>query len=177
LNGNAFCGANACGPRDQLLIDGTCTRCNDYEKVSENGRNCIPVTSCPTRFEVVELDGRCRQCLNGFVSDMSGRRCIEPNCGPGYSFNRDQASCVKDQVPKDGRRKQISLVSISPLDRLLNQATERDEIIVRVGCTKYDRTDPVFLNDASDLQLDDFDFDFEVDSVNRIHCPARSGKE
>jgi len=58
------------------------------------------------------------------------------------------------------RRKEISLVSISPLDRILNQATQRDQIIIRVGCD----------DDFNKFQRRDYDFDFNTNSINKVTC-------
>ena len=55
----------------------------------------------------------------------------------------------------------MKLMSIAPLDRLLSQAKQRDEITVRVGCG----------DDDGKMQKKDFDFTFEVKDVNVISSP------
>ena len=36
-NKNAFCGKDLCGIRDKLNIDGTCTTCPAFMKLSDSG--------------------------------------------------------------------------------------------------------------------------------------------
>jgi hypothetical protein len=77
------------------------------------------------------------------------------------------------------RQKRISLRSVAPLDRLLNQATELDEITVRVGCSTTkgtpinDRDESyVYINNryGHGLEMNHYDFTFEVDNVNKVTC-------
>ena len=78
-------------------------------------------------------------------------------------YEPSRAGCVPivaPPAPATGREKDISFVSISPLDRLLNQATQRDEIIARVGCD----------NEEGKIQKRDYDFDFSTDHVNKVTC-------
>jgi len=58
------------------------------------------------------------------------------------------------------RKKEISFVSISPLDRLLNQATQKDDIIARIACD----------DDKDQIQKDDYEFSFDTTKVNKITC-------
>ena len=76
------------------------------------------------------------------------------------------------------------MLSISPLDRLLNQATQEDEITVRIGCSTAKGT-PINDNDESYVYIDDRhgygldmkhqDFTFVLDDVNKVTCadPSR----
>lgn len=110
--------------------------------------NCAP-TVCSRRDQIVQRDGTCRSCIPSQIPDVTQRNCIaKPEADPGVP-------------PSTGRRKKISLVSISPLDRVLNQATEQDEITVRVGCGD---------EDLKFIRHDDYDYTFKVDDVNHIVC-------
>ena len=83
------------------------------------------------------------------IPDPSRRRCIA-------DFTFDAQETV---VPAgDGRRKKIQVMSISPLDRLLSQAQQKDEITMRVACE----------GDFGNVQKSIFDFDFETSDVNKL---------
>jgi len=69
----------------------------------------------------------------------------------------------------EGRRKSISMVSISPLDRLLSQANEKDEIAMRVGCGNAEGR-IVTSTGLLAINHQDWDFDFSIDDVNKIKC-------
>jgi hypothetical protein len=87
--------------------------------------------------------------------------------------------CIPREVeqPKGGcaRKKKISLRSIAPLDRLLSQAKQLDEITVRVRCE-------VPYPGVRGLD-NDYDFTFTIDDVNKktevendeLSCPENSG--
>jgi hypothetical protein len=72
----------------------------------------------------------------------------------------------------DRRQKRISLTSVAPLDRILNQFTQVDELMVRVGCNTKPKVDPLWvrMNDGSELQMNSYDFNFGVPNVNRATC-------
>jgi hypothetical protein len=115
--------------------DGTCSDCDDYTRVSPNGRSCIQ-TPCARGF-IVEVDGQCRSCLQGKVADPTGRNCVPPECDTDYIYKAESSGCVLKERPipeSTERRKSISMVSISPLDRVLSQFTQKDQLIMRVGC-------------------------------------------
>lgn len=73
-------------------------------------------------------------------------------------------------------------MSISPLDRLLNQATQQDDLIVRVSCAPDDtpRTIETFnkVNEAQQATLEgtigdnytQHNFSFNTDHVNKVVC-------
>jgi hypothetical protein len=62
--------------------------------------------------------------------------------------------------PTEGRRNDVALISIKPLDRLLNQRDQNDEIAVRVGC----------FNDGNDYSSKNYDFTLDQASINQETC-------
>lgn len=128
--------------------------------VSQDRRTCLSVV-CSGR-EIVEEDGSCRQCLEYTKPDFGRRNCVSDVCDGNYRVSRD-GTCelcpagtrlsqdkrfcdVIDApppppvrpppaLPNTGRRKDVALLSVSPLDRLLNQIDADDNIMVQVGCS------------------------------------------
>lgn len=55
--------------------------------------------------------------------------------------------------------KDVSMLSISPLDRLLNQNDKADSVLVKVGCVG-----------TGSYKSKEYGFDMTKESVNKITC-------
>ena len=90
-------------------------------------RSCISEAPCSGNARVNQ-DGVCEQCPIGYTLTADKRFCELKAKAPAPT-----PSAPLPPNP-DGRRKDIGLVSIKPMDRLLNQKDDPDNIVVKVGC-------------------------------------------
>jgi len=107
-----------CTGREILEDDGTCRNCLDYTRPDDERKNCFRV-SCSGN-DKLNIGGFCEPCPEGTVVSKDKKTC-------DLNVKSSRPTQAKAS-PDAGRMKSVGLVSISPLDRLLNQNDVDDSI-------------------------------------------------
>jgi len=115
------CVANVCSGRQILERDGTCRECLEYTRPGDAGRNCVSDT-CDANSRVNRF-GACEVCPAGYTLSADKRFCDLIDAPPPPPPPPPPVVVVPQPVYQPvatGRYKDVAMVSISPLDRLLN---------------------------------------------------------
>jgi len=95
-----------------------------YTMPDPKRQNCISEAPCGANARVNQ-SGRCEECPTGYKLTADGKFCevvvVTPPPAP-----KPTPPPAKPLPIVDGRRKDVSFVSVKPLDRLLNQKNNDD---------------------------------------------------
>jgi hypothetical protein len=69
------CVPTFCSYRQKKLFDGRCQDCPAYTRVSEDGRECLPIV-CSDPRDIVNINNVCERCIDYFRPNALQRECI-----------------------------------------------------------------------------------------------------